>query len=79
MNDADLWRYVTGGFAAIAATVAGWAWKDTKGDIDRNRAHIVTLYQKLEEHARRDEEHFSEVRETMHAHHAELIREINKQ
>lgn len=85
--DSDTWSKIAGGAATIAASLAAMVWKDTtkkldskadKEDVDRHREHIVKLFEKLEEHARSDSEHFAEIMQTIHVNHVELLREVSK-
>jgi formiminotetrahydrofolate cyclodeaminase len=85
--DSETWAKIAGGAATLAATLAGMVWKDTtkkldgkadKEDVDRHRDHIVKLFEKLEEHARSDSEHFAEIMQSIHSNHVELLREMGK-
>lgn len=43
-----------------------------------HRTYFKDVFEKMEEHARRDEQLFREVMSTMHSNHSELLREIGK-
>jgi hypothetical protein len=94
IDDPGLWKWMTGGLATAASGLAAYVWNDSRKkldekadkedlakadkEIDRQREHIAKIYEKLEEHARSDSAHFAEVLGTMHAHHAELLREMGR-
>ena len=52
--------------------------KEVKDEAGRHRDYIAKLFDKLEEHSRRDEELAREVLGTMSNNHVELLRELGK-
>ena len=74
--------------AATAVIVPVWGartWlekrlstKAERAEYERQRDHIASLYEKLDQHARADEAHFTDMMQTMHANHAELLREMGR-
>lgn len=52
--------------------------KEVKEEQSTQRSHIGKLFDKLEEHSRRDEELAREVLSTMASNHAEVLRELGR-
>jgi len=52
--------------------------KADKSEVDRHRDYFVKVFDKMEEHTKRDAEMFSEIKDMMHANHAELLREMGR-
>lgn len=77
--------------AVIVPSWAGWNWLDKRfarkhavadslqtltNEQAVQRGHIAKLFDKLEEHSRRDEELAREIMGSMSANHAEILREL---
>lgn len=77
---------------AVVAAPITWLWtkldkkadkhavnnqiQDVKNEQAVQRSHIATLFEKLEQHSRRDEELARAIMGTMASNHAELLREL---
>lgn len=69
--------------AAVVAPIWGaYSWLDgklakkaDKVEVDRHRDYFVKVFEKLEEHAKRDEDNFNELKDLIHRNHVELLRE----
>ena len=77
---------------AVAAPI-GWLWAkldkkadkemvkeeiaEVKAETSRHRDHIARLFEKMEEHSRRDEEAHRTVLEKMSENHAEILRALS--
>ena len=69
---------------AIAAPI-GWLYaklekkadkKEVFAELTLHRKYFTDVFEKMETHARRDEDLFREVMGTMSQHHAEILREL---
>lgn len=85
-------KVITAG--GVVATPIVWLWtkldkkadkhtvnnqlQEVKNEAALQRGHIAKLFDKLEEHARRDEETHREMLKTMSDNHAELLREMGR-
>ena len=92
--DNETWKWIATSAATAAAGLAAFVWKDTKQSIQqkadkedvqriedeqsRHRDHLAKIYEKLEQHTRRDEDHFRELFTTIAANHSEILRELGK-
>lgn len=82
----SLLQTVMAAAAAVLTPVFGvYKWvesrlekKADKSEVDRHRDYFVKVFEKFEEHQRSDEKHFSELKDMMHSHHTELLRELSK-
>jgi len=93
-DDLHGWSKVATVAASLAAALAGVVWGDAKrrvekiesglatkadkSEMERQRDHVERLFEKLDEQGRRFEDGFRDLSETMHAQHAELLREVAK-
>lgn len=81
---------VMGAAAAVLAPVWGVTkWLDSRFDkkadkdlvndeLKRHRDYFVKVFDKMEEHQISDSQHFTEIRELMHTHHSEILRELSR-
>lgn len=53
-------------------------FQELKGEQTLHRSYFKDVFEKMEAHARRDDELFREVLGTMHTHHSEILRELGK-
>lgn len=78
-------KVMAGAVAVITPVWGGMKWLDgrlekkaDKAEVDRHRDYFVKVFEKMEEHQKADTEHFIEMRDMMHEHHTELLREIGR-
>ena len=92
-DDPDLWSKLATGAAGLAATLAGVVWGDMrhrigkvestvskkadKEEMDRQRNNVDSLFEKLEGHARRSDERFSEVVTLINERHLQLMTKLD--
>lgn len=89
MIDGESLKMLAGVMAAGGAVIYP-AWKaydwlqgkfDKKADkeeVDRHRDYFVKVFEKLDEHARNDAEHFGELKDVIHRNQAEILRELGR-
>ena len=92
-DDPDLWSKIATGAAGVAASLAGLVWGDMKHrlnsiesviykkaekeEMDRQRDNVNTLFDKLDEQARRSDGRFTEVIELINERHLQVIAKLD--
>lgn len=75
-TDPGLWKQISGWLWALLLPIGAWAWKKQDAEIGLHRGYFAKVFDKMEEHSRRDEELFRNVMEKMGDNHAEILRAL---